>query len=671
MAGLRPVDDDQRLAVLQRWRDDLINSGAVSRSSFKEAHLRLVLRSGRTDAEQIRGMLPGTVAQHAEEMSAILRQLPRSERDETVSPDITKDDAAAPASVPQTGFVRYKFGTTQQEVAAVSLRRVRGSDAQETALEVSWPPFVTTGGDSPECIIYRLVSTDGDRGYSPDNAHLIEATSTTRATDGRGLDGAVRHLQVWVNAGASSAEALAAQPVLHADGAVICTLRDFEIREDSGTVIGKWTAVPGVSAVRVYRIPAELAGHDGPAFQIATSQPNLTGFIDHDVEPGRRYVYRMRCQVEVDSVMRLSEAVESEIQIAPVLEPVTDLTLTTHGKRDSVAIDLAWTAPRFGQVMIFRTPESPSADAHDIELDQSVLDQVGLSRDAQLIRPVFERGDEHDVCKSVMPAVPWPDDWSRAYFTPVTVLDGRAKLGKSISTVRIGRITDVSLMEYCDRQVLTFDWPDGAATVMVYIAPRGHDPSRGLTGRYYPIARADYEKYGGMQFVDRLPNGGCSLHLVPVAFSAGRQVQGVPKSIEYSGLLRMWYDVNILRDRAGLPLSAALRIRAETETTGSPPFVLVNNPKRIPLSVKDGWAVDVFQIDDKGEPVSGRAKEFQWSALTTAEGDTESEVWVGDVRGLRGWVRLFANLPPQRSRLLALLDPPVDALRLTPGPMSQ
>jgi hypothetical protein len=53
------ADDDPRLAALMAWRQQLIDSGAVSRNAFKEAHLRLVLRSGRTDVAQIRAMLPG------------------------------------------------------------------------------------------------------------------------------------------------------------------------------------------------------------------------------------------------------------------------------------------------------------------------------------------------------------------------------------------------------------------------------------------------------------------------------------------------------------------------------------------------------------------------------------------------------------------------------------
>ena len=48
--------DDPRLAALMAWRQQLIDSGAVSRNAFKEAHLRLVLRSGRTDVAQIRAM---------------------------------------------------------------------------------------------------------------------------------------------------------------------------------------------------------------------------------------------------------------------------------------------------------------------------------------------------------------------------------------------------------------------------------------------------------------------------------------------------------------------------------------------------------------------------------------------------------------------------------------
>jgi hypothetical protein len=647
MTDARTINDDPRLPTLLQWREKLIDEGAVSQTAFKEAHVRLVLRSGRTDVEDIRGMLPGAVADHAGEMSQLLHDAPGA--------GTVEDGLASVDSVPQSGFARYTFGADDHEAVPVMLQRSRDTGA----LKVSWPPYAA---DQP-CVIYRLVSSDGERAYSPDSAHLVQATAATAVTDARPLAEGARHLQVWANAGASTAEALEAQPVLYATGVVVGTLPDVELHEESGRVIGRWPAMPGISAVHIYRVPTELAERDGPMFRIAAQEQNLTGFVDYEAERGGRYLYRLRCEVEVDGVVRLSEAVEREIHIPAVCEPVTDLALNMHGPHDGAVFDLEWTTPRFGRVMVFRTPAPPNADAGSNDLDEIVLDQVGLERDLELTHPILERVDDRGVRKTVMAGVPWPEGWTRAYFTPVTILDGHGRLGKTISTVRTGVISDVGLVEYCNKQVLTFDWPTGAASVLVYITPKGHNPRQGMTGRSYEIALDDYEKYGGMRFVGNLPNSGCALHLVPAAFSGGRRVLGVPTSIEYGGLLRLWYDIEILRDDDGLPLTAKMNIRAEENVTGSPPFVLVNNPERLPLSVNDGIAVNVFRPASNDDPDPELCKEFQWSALNTQGG----EIWAGDVRGMQGWIRLFANLPPDRLQLLALLDPPVHALRLTGG----
>ena len=75
MSDPKISDGDPRLPALLQWRQQLIASGAVSASTFKEAHVRLVLRSGRRDVEQIRSMLPGSVAEHAEDMARVLDEL--------------------------------------------------------------------------------------------------------------------------------------------------------------------------------------------------------------------------------------------------------------------------------------------------------------------------------------------------------------------------------------------------------------------------------------------------------------------------------------------------------------------------------------------------------------------------------------------------------------------
>jgi hypothetical protein len=39
-------------------------------------------------------------------------------------------------------------------------------------------------------------------------------------------------------------------------------------------------------------------------------------------------------------------------------------------------------------------------------------------------------------------------------------------------------------------------------------------------------------------------------------------------------------------------------------------------------------------------------------------------VWVANIQGRQGWIRLFASLEAHRLRQLALLDPPVGTLQL-------
>jgi hypothetical protein len=634
-------DSDPRLAELLAWRQHLITSGAVSPHTFKEAHVRMVLRSGRTDAEQIRLMLPDPVGEHADEMARALSEAP---------------GAVEGPSADETLFSLAEFAPFRvaEQVATPEPLRLRRGDGG--ALELSW-----SGYEAPY-VVYRVVSGEDKPPYSPDRAHLVAVTTAAEALDNRDAASAVRHYQVWVNSGASRTEALAAQPRLYATGLVVAGVRGMAVREDSGRVIGQWSVFPGVRAVHVERVPVEESAIGGPHYRILAGDENLNGFADSDAEGGRSYVYRARCEAIVDGVGRLSQAVEATVAVTAVLEPVTDLSLTLHNT-DPVTVDLTWTPPRAGQVDLYRTPDGPRAGADAVDFSEGEVDRSGLHADLRLTHPVAEYLDERGRKQAVMTGVPWPRGWSRAYFTPVTLVGGRARLGHTTSTVRTEAIRDVELTEYCNKQVLTFGWPQGAAAVTVHLAAKGHDPRSGLTGRSYEITLEDYERYGGMQFTGQLPVGGCSLHLAPVAFSAGRRVLGDITTITYDGLLRLWYSVQIGRDAAGWPVSAALSVRSEVDVTGSPPFVLVHNPDRIPLSVNDGHPVDVAPINARGEFVAPPAKEIRYSSIGT---EGSGEVWVGDVRLLTGWIRMFANLgDPRRLRRLALLDPPVSTLRLT------
>ena len=669
MPDLHPADDhddaDPRLAPLLAWRQQLVDSGAVAPRSFKEAHLRLVLRSGRTDVEQIRAMLPGSVAEHADEMARLLSELATPQADEPSSAGKHRslDDPPPPVAEPEpptvetavpTGeFAPFLFSSQQVALHDITVRRPDGASG---AVELSWPRYETPG-----VVMYRVVSTDDQAPYSPDLAHQVAVTEQPAANDDRPQLTPVRHYQVWVNTGASHAQARAAQPVLYATAVLVRPVTGFDVREDAGWVVGQWTAPPGVTAVHVFRIPIDEVDRDEAQYRILAGSENLAGFVDTEPVRGQRYRYRARCAANVDGVVRLSDAAEADVELAAALAPVTDMTVESGA--DGVSCDLSWTPPAGGQVAIYRTQSGPSAGAEAIELPEGALEQVGLTSDLRLTHPVSETPAPGGRRRSTMTGVSWPSEWSRAYFTPVTILGERAMLGRTVSSVRTGTIRDIELAEYCNKQVLTFDWPDGAAGVVVYLAPKGHDPRTGLTGRSFEISLEEYEKYGGMHLTGQLPVGGCSLHLAPVAFAGGRRVTGAFSSIEYRGLLRLQYAVRIGRDPNGFPTTATVAIRAEHNVPGSPGFVLVNNPQRLPLSVHDGQPVDVAPLDAQGQLADHPTKELRWSALTTSG---NGELWAANVSGLQGWIRLFVNIgSPAQLRVIALLDPPVDTLQLT------
>lgn len=705
-------EDDPRLSALMTWRQNLIDSGRVSRTSLKEAHLRQVLRFGGTDVDQIRAMLPGSAAEHADELAQVLTSLPdgttaaaatppsattaaaeatpptattaqgrhRGGQDDAEGDTAPEDDLERTAmfrvgtpppqprridesSFAATDFAEFTYGEQHADVHAITPRRIRDEAGKPGALELTWPPYLPGGHSAEAVVIYRVISSDDSAPYSPDRADLVTATTASSARDERPTDAALRHYQVWVNVGATRTQALAGQPVKHADTVLVSPVQGLHIREDNGHVIGQWTVPAAVQTVYVSRVPAAERDRVGLQHRILTDRDNRGGFVDTGAARGERYRYVVRAATPVDGVLRLSEGIEADVEISAVLAPVTDLAVATQP--DGQTVDLTWTPPSAGRVVIYRSQNGPNAGADAAELPEAALEQIGLAPGMRLTQPPANQTDADGTTRTVMAAVSWPPNWSRAYLTPVTLLAGRALLGKTLSSVRTGVIRDVDLAEYCNKQVLTFDWPTGAAAVEMHVAPKGYDPRNGLTGKSREISRENYDRYGGMQLArQELPIAGCSLHLSPVAFSGGRRVVGAVRSVEYAGLLRLQYAVQMGYDPQGEPAYAHIAVRAEVDVAGSPAFVLVNNKERIPLSSTDGEAVDASPLDADGRLREQPSKEMRWSQLTT---HGSGELWAVDLRGRRGWIRLFVNSPsPERLRTIALLDPPVDTLRLTP-----
>jgi hypothetical protein len=292
-----------------------------------------------------------------------------------------------------------------------------------------------------------------------------------------------------------------------------------------------------------------------------------------------------------------------------------------------------------------------------------VLDQAGLQLELRLLDP-FEELDG----SALMSSVPWPSGWTRAYFTPVTLLNGLAHVGTTILKSRNEKVRAPKILERVDTQILTFEWPDGADSVLVYKGRTGQDPEVALNGEPLEISKSGYAQRGGLHFPHPLPDEGCDLHLVPITFEAGTRVSGGTTSVNYPWILKLSYNATFKRNLLGKITGVSVSIRSEKSVASAPPFVLVYHPDRLPLTGRDGIALSMVRdIDGAPAPV----RRFVPDAISPADSGpawkTEAESWAKEVSPSTGFVRLFVDLPIDAMKQVALLDPPLARLSLGGG----
>lgn len=563
------------------------------------------------------------------------------------------------------GFAPYEFGSDLDSAAfdgstapsPVALRSLTGSDG----VRLAW--------DQPDGLAgataYRIVASDEHRPYSPDRADVVGVVlgDAERGTlDSRPFTAAIRYYQVWCNTGPTLALARRSQPRLIAEKAVLSRVVDVELREDEGRVIGQWSVWYGIDRVHLYRTPVERArpGQPDPQYRILAAEPNLGGFVDNDAERGRRYLYQFCTEAEVDGVPQLSGAVTVEVGVSAVVDPIEDLQVSQHGAPadqgassgqrggDDWQFDLLWSPQPAGRVFVYRTENRPLAGAEHGSHPESALPQMNLADQDRLAHPISPQPDG----RVGMRNVPWPRTWDRAYFTPVVVLDGIARVGRTVPAVRVRPVHDPVIVERCDQQVLKFGWPPGAATVLAEILQGGD-----VTGTV-ECSTDLYNQLGGVQFGRPLPNRGATVRITGVSFVGGERRESVPVEVGYPGLMRIRYGLELRRTLLLKPDRVLVRLSSETEIGNCPPLVLVHHPSRLPLHPGDGQQLEVTEdIEEVTRPVL----RFRPDGI----GTRPSEVaWKASVRGRTGYVRLFADLPPERTSLVAILDPPVDSLRL-------
>lgn len=588
--------------------------------------------------------------------------VPEPRAEPVVVPAPVVEPPPAPAELPLDALV---FAPPSYDEAGESPRRLT-AHRSATGLALRWPDLEESPAGG--VVLYRVGSSDRWPPHSPDAADPITVTREARARDDRPFTHALRFVRVWRHVGPTVEEAAASPPVLHAEAPVVAPVQGSEVVQDEDRVVGQWRTLEGTERVHVLRVPIEQAhrGAGDPRFRILDDQPNLGGFDDRGVERGHRYLYQLIAMAVVDGVLEASAPVDHDLTVHAVLAPVADLRVALD-EGPPARVDLRWSAPPAGHVAIYRTEAPPHAGVHRETLSEGALPQVGLPESERLLQPVLlgdatTPPDGHDVepGEQGMDQVPWPTGWTRAHLTAVTLLDGRARVGTSLTIVRVDPVRDLRLVERTSTQVLTFGWPEGAAAVRMHLGARDQDPREATSGHYQQmITHGQYLRDGGMTVETPLPPRGCSLHLVAVAFHDGATILSIPTSMNYQGLLRLRYAIVHRRSLRGRLTDVTLRIESQIDLPSPPPFVLVYHPDRLPLHSRDGRPLPVT-LDGDG---AGAAARFVPPVLGAG---APNLAWSAEVRDLAGFVRLFVDISDERRESVALLDPSLADLRLVP-----
>ncbi|MFG1929944.1 hypothetical protein ACGFK1_04725 [Mycobacterium sp. NPDC048908] len=689
-SGLEPDEapstdgPSQIVEALMRWRGARIAEGAEGADLIKDVTLRNLVKFGHSDGHQIGKKLPGPAAYLGREIAAVIAEFtdPDSRAPAPPAADDPPEQSAPPqpaaltpppaptptvrpTAEPQrpaprqdrtegvllnlthSDFCDYEYGDSEIAPGPVTIK------ATADGLRLAFEPYLPEAG---KMVIYRVVSGDDSEPFKPEAGDLVAVTTALQVHDNRYLSCAVRNYQVWCHVGIDHEDARHNQPFLLAIGEEVSPVDDFVVSEDEGRVIGRWTTFPGTRAVRVFRIPLEGSApvRDDPRNQISADKPNLTGFVDTQVTRGMRYLYRALAEVTVGSSVRLSRPRQQEVLVSVDLVGVEDLEVISA--EDNSRFDLAWTTPEAGHVRVYRVSTPPPPGLEGSEMPEAALQVQGFTDETLIKDPVVPADATH----SRIAGVPWPAAWERAYLTPVTVLGGNARIGTTkIKTRPVPPVTDAEIIERFDTEIVTFGWPTGAAAMLAYVGSTTLSPEE-ICDRSQPLAEmsaAEYRRDGGLILPRPLEPKGCTVCLVPVAYSRGEQVRGEITALHYPGLHRLRYDLVPQQ----IPSRYIMEIKIESNLDIESPigFVMRKRLDRFPLSPKDGELVYLLPPEG-GEPLP------QWVLSNLPRGEHLTGCRV-DWTNHRGFFRLFVSSQADPNKRYALADTSLHRLWFNPA----
>ncbi|MFK4759623.1 hypothetical protein ACI3KS_01665 [Microbacterium sp. ZW T5_45] len=515
--------------------------------------------------------------------------------------------------------------------------------------------------------IDRVVRGDQHEPYSPDMAEVVTVTTGGVVEDDAPFRHAVRYYQVWRHSGASLVEAAASQPVIVARGSMVAPPAGISVSVDSGSVVtATWETEDGTSTVAAYRVPIEqafAAGVGNPSFRIQAERPLLGGFSDREAAPGGRYVYQLIAEAVIAGVVHTSSPITREVHVPEAHAPVGDLTFTLHEDGADAWFDLEWTEPPGGRVAIYRTTAEPLAGWDREPVVTDALPNANLPVEARLNHPV-----DRAAGRGAMHHVPWPRDWSKAFFTPVVELGDSSFIGNTVTGIRVPPVRRVKIIERVDQKLVTFDFPEGANEVRLFIGQRGVPAESVIEGQAIAsISRSAYEDRGSLLLGRDQLLSPCDIHLVAYASHGVETVRSAPVTESYVPVLVLDYHVAYPMGLTAAARRPRLTIQSDRELQLDPGmgFVLAYRPDRLPLTVSDATAhIALVREDDEGGSAAQRIVVPRLSTTGHSEPGWKADAgsWGSIVSG-GGFIRLFVD-DPRYQPFVALLDPAVGALRV-------
>ncbi|WP_146146207.1 hypothetical protein [Geodermatophilus tzadiensis] len=505
----------------------------------------------------------------------------------------------------------------------VSFRRV-----DDATVDVSWPALDAPG----EAVVYLLVSSPTGIPSRPSAGHRVLVTPSPRASLPAGTG---PYVSVFSYAADDDAALTSVQPVHHAAGRVVPEVAGLRVSVHPDAVVLSWTAPQGVSRVRVLRSRPDEALP--PLFDAGLEIESTPAFArDTAVLPGRRYEYRVLTQFAEGGTTHLSQGIEAEATIPATPQPVTDLTATVAGESAMARVELRWTTPALGTVVVYQTDDKPQHPATGRVISRGQLDALPIGDPVS--EPVLADGPA-----SMIPSIPFRQaDGARRAYTPVTLVGDQAAVGPAAVVDVLGQPRDVTVTERVGWQLLRFAWPVGAAFVEVERGGIGAGPDGTPAVR---ISQQDYDRLGGLR-LEQLPVEGCDLHLRGSVRSAGDWTFGPSAVVTYPGRWVLGYRI----ERVGR-ISRRRQLLLYTERKW-PDFqvALVTRQDRMPLHGMD-WV-------ERPEPIAiprGAVVAHQWTQVADLPAETP------------GFCRLFAYHP--EAGWSVVVDPPTAGRLPAPGPL--